>query len=135
MGPEGVRISNTSRTSVIFNQTLSPNQLFTFSVSYFMQQKPSAKVTILPIPTQGGSSVFALQVPLIPLTVGDISLWSAVIAIILLVTSELVSPYYGRTGLVIDRRRLRLAALLVAFIFLAIVAYRVFQLVLVGLSD
>jgi len=131
MGPVGVRVLNASRTSVIFNQTLSPNQLFTFSVTYFMQQKPSTKVTILPIDTQGGGSIFALQVPLIPLTVGDISLWSAVMAIILLVTSELVSPYYGRTGLVIDRRRLRLAALLVAFIFLAIVVFRVFQLVLV----
>lgn len=131
MGPVGVRVLNASRTSVTFNQTLSPNQLFTFSVTYFMQQKPSAKVTILPIPTQGGSSVFALQVPVIPLTVGDLSLWSAVMAIILLVTSELVSPYYGRTGLLINRRRMKLAAILLAFIFLAIVAYRVFQLVLV----
>lgn len=59
----------------------------------------------------------------------DFSLWTAIVAIILLVTSELVSPYYGRTGIVMNRRRLRIAALLVAFIFLGTVAYRVYEIV------
>jgi hypothetical protein len=65
-----------------------------------------------------------------PLGLWDISLWAAVVAIILLITSELISPYYGRTGIVLNRHRLRIAALLVAFIFLATVAYRIYQIVL-----
>jgi hypothetical protein len=65
-----------------------------------------------------------------PLGLWDLSLWAAVVAIILLITSELISPYYGRTGIVLNRRRLRIAALLVAFIFLTTVAYRIYQIVL-----
>jgi hypothetical protein len=65
-----------------------------------------------------------------PLGFWDLSLWTAVVAIILLITSELLSPYYGRTGIVINRRRLRLAALMVAFVFLGTVAYRVYEIVI-----
>ena len=65
-----------------------------------------------------------------PLGFWDLSLWTAVVAIILLITSELLSPYYGRTGIMINRRRLRLAALIVAFVFLSTVAYRVYQIVM-----
>ena len=59
----------------------------------------------------------------------DLSLWTAIIAIILLVTSELLSPYYGRTGLLIDKKRLRMVALIVALIFLASVVYRIYEIV------
>jgi len=69
------------------------------------------------------------SVVLLPLSFNDISLWTAVVAIILLVTSELLSPYYGRTGIMINRRRLRLVALVAAFIFLSTVAYRVYQII------
>lgn len=64
-----------------------------------------------------------------PLGFWDLSLWTAIIAIILLVTSELLSPYYGRTGLLIDKKRLRIVALIVALIFLATVAYRIYGIV------
>ena len=64
-----------------------------------------------------------------PLGLWDISLWAAVMAIILLATSELVSPYYGRTSLMINRKRLRMVALIVALVFLATVAYRVYEIV------
>lgn len=64
-----------------------------------------------------------------PLGFWDLSLWTAVVAIILLVTSELLSPYYGRTGILINRRRLRLAALLVACIFLTTVAFRIYEII------
>jgi hypothetical protein len=64
-----------------------------------------------------------------PLGFWDLSLWTAIIAIILLVTSELLSPYYGRTRLMINRRRLRIVALVVALIFLATVAYRIYGIV------
>jgi hypothetical protein len=64
-----------------------------------------------------------------PLGLWDLSFWTAITAIILLATSELLSPYYGRTGLVINRRRLRIVALLVALVFLATVAYRIYEIV------
>jgi hypothetical protein len=65
-----------------------------------------------------------------PLGFWDLSLWTAVVAIILLITSELLSPYYGRTGIMINRRRLRFVALMVAFVFLSTVAYRVYEIVI-----
>ena len=55
-----------------------------------------------------------------PLTIWDISLWIAVTAIILLITSELIAPYSSFLGdFVIEKTRLRLAAIVlgVAFIF------------------
>jgi hypothetical protein len=64
-----------------------------------------------------------------PLGFWDLSLWTAVTAIILLATSELLSPYYGRTRLMINKRRLRIVALVVALIFLATVAYRIYEIV------
>jgi hypothetical protein len=65
-----------------------------------------------------------------PLDFWDLSLWTAIIAIILLVTSELLSPYYGRTGIIINKQRLRIAALIIAFIFLGTVAYRIYEIVM-----
>jgi len=65
-----------------------------------------------------------------PLGFWDLSLWTAVTAIILLITSELLSPWYGRTGIMIDRKRLRLVALIFALIFLATVAYRVYEIII-----
>jgi len=64
-----------------------------------------------------------------PLSLWDLSLWTAITAIILLATSELLSPYYGRTRLMINRKRLRIVALIVALIFLASVAYRIFEII------
>jgi len=65
----------------------------------------------------------------LPLGFWDLSLWTAIVAIILLVTSELLSPYYGRTGILINRKRLRAVALVVALIFLGTVAYRIYEIV------
>ena len=53
-----------------------------------------------------------------PLSFSDITLWLAITAIILLATSELISPYYGKTNLLIDKNRLRLAALGVGIVFI-----------------
>jgi hypothetical protein len=64
-----------------------------------------------------------------PLGFWDLSLRTAVTAIILLATSELLSPYYGRTRLMINKRRLRIVALVVALIFLATVTYRICEIV------
>jgi hypothetical protein len=61
-----------------------------------------------------------------PLSLSDISLWIAVTAIILLVTSELLSPYSEQVGdFVIEKKRLRLVALSLGLAFMATVLMRV----------
>jgi hypothetical protein len=64
-----------------------------------------------------------------PLNFWDISLWLAVTAIILLVTSELLSPYYGRTRLLINHNRLKNTALVTSTLFLITVAIRIYTIV------
>jgi len=64
-----------------------------------------------------------------PLSFWDISLWLAVTSIILLITSELISPYYGKTNILINKKRLRNAALTTGTLFLITVAIRIYSLV------
>jgi len=64
-----------------------------------------------------------------PLTFEEISLWLAVTAITLLVTSELISPHYGQTNLPINKRRLRTTALIIGFLFMVTVAVRIYQII------
>jgi len=61
-----------------------------------------------------------------PLTIWDISLWIAVTAIILLVTSELMGSYSDYFGdFVIEKTRLRLVALMLGAAFMVTVILRV----------
>jgi len=62
------------------------------------------------------------------LSLWDISLWIAVTAIILLVTSELLVSYSDRFGdFVIDKTRLRMAALVLGLAFMVTVLLRAFM--------
>lgn len=65
-----------------------------------------------------------------PLTIWDISQLLAVTAIILLITSELVSTYYGKLNLKINRKKLRNAAITTSILFLATVAMRIVTIIL-----
>lgn len=65
-----------------------------------------------------------------PLSFWDISLWLAVTAIILLITSELTSPYYGKTNLLINKKRLKNAALTMGVLFLITVAMRIYEIII-----
>ena len=60
-----------------------------------------------------------------PLNLSDISLLLAVESIVLLVTSELISPYYGAASLKISKKRLRNAAITMSVLFLVTVAARI----------
>jgi len=60
-----------------------------------------------------------------PLALWDVSLLLAVAAIILLTTSEILSNYYGKISIQINRKRLRNAALAFSVLFLATVAIRI----------
>jgi hypothetical protein len=63
-----------------------------------------------------------------PLSLSDVSLWLAVMAIILLITSELLysSPKYS-ARIAIDKKRLRIVALVLGLGFLVTVVMRVFE--------
>jgi len=65
-----------------------------------------------------------------PLTFWDISLWLAITAIVLLITSELISPYYGKTNLLINKKRLRNVAIIVSTLFLITVAIRIATIII-----
>ncbi|MGA2767373.1 MAG: hypothetical protein ABSF24_03545 [Candidatus Bathyarchaeia archaeon] len=65
-----------------------------------------------------------------PMSFWDMSLWLAITAIILLVTSELISSYYGKTNPPINENRLRNVALAVSTLFLATVAVRIVTIII-----
>jgi hypothetical protein len=64
--------------------------------------------------------------PILPLNLSGLTLWSAVMSVFLLTASELVSPIYSRTGygILINRKRLRVASLLLVALFIICVVYQ-----------
>ena len=66
-----------------------------------------------------------------PLDFWTITLLIAAIAIILLVTSEMLSSYHGKVNILINKKRLRNAAIAAAIAFLTTAAMRVISLILV----
>jgi hypothetical protein len=68
-----------------------------------------------------------MQLP--PLTFTDISLLFTVGAIMLLITAELASPYYGHTNLTINKKKLRNAAYASGVVFLITVAITVINII------
>jgi len=67
-----------------------------------------------------------------PLSFWDISLWLAITAIILLISAEMLSPYYGKINIRIDRKRLRNVAFVVSILFLVTVAVRIINIFFPG---
>jgi hypothetical protein len=65
-----------------------------------------------------------------PLSLSDVSLWLAYTAIILLITSTLISPYYGKKGIPINKRLLRKAAITVGLLFMFTVFIRIYQIII-----
>ncbi len=63
-----------------------------------------------------------------PLSIWDISLWLAVTAMMLLIASEMLSPYYGRINIYINRRKLRNVAFTTSILFLITMAIRIANL-------
>jgi hypothetical protein len=58
----------------------------------------------------------------------QLSLLFAASALVLLVTSELISPYYGKVNLSIDRKKLRNCAITFSILFLATVIAKIAQI-------
>jgi hypothetical protein len=65
----------------------------------------------------------------IPFTIWDISLVLAVTTIVLMITAELASTYYGHTNLVINMKKLKKAYYATGTLFLVTVAIRIFTIV------
>jgi hypothetical protein len=65
-----------------------------------------------------------------PLDFWNISLLTAITAIILLITSELLSPYYGKINIQISKKRLRNTSIAFSIIFLITVAVRIINIIL-----
>jgi hypothetical protein len=65
----------------------------------------------------------------VALTFWDISVVLAVAAITLEITAELSSPYYGRTNLLLNRKKLRNAALITAILFLTTAAVQIYTII------
>ena len=63
------------------------------------------------------------------LTYQDISLLLAITAIILLLTSEIISSYQGKITILINKQRLKDIALVVSMLFLITVVIRIYHLV------
>lgn len=64
-----------------------------------------------------------------PLSLWDVSLWIALTAIILLVTSELIGSYSEYFGdFVIEKMRLRIAGLVLGAAFMATVILRIIMI-------
>lgn len=63
-----------------------------------------------------------------PMSLSDISLWLAAMAIILLITSELISSATEySTKIIIEKKRLRLVSLALGLGFMVTVIMRIFQ--------
>jgi hypothetical protein len=68
-----------------------------------------------------------LQLP--PFTLWTISLLLGVISIILLITVQLASSYDGPATLLVNIKRLKYTALTMGLLFLATVAFRLYEIV------
>ncbi len=65
-----------------------------------------------------------------PLTFWDLSLWLAITSIILLITSQILSTHHGEKAVIIDRKKLRTAALILTLLFLGAVLIRITEVII-----
>lgn len=65
-----------------------------------------------------------------PLGFWDISLLLAITAIILLITSELLSPHHGKINILINKKKLKNTAIVVSILFLVTVAIRMISIII-----
>ena len=73
------------------------------------------------------------MIMIFPLDLGELSILIAVTALILLVTSELTSPYHRRIKIYLSRKRLRQTAIFFSVLFLVIVGIRIYEIIISAL--
>lgn len=65
-----------------------------------------------------------------PMSLSDLNLWLALMSILLLITSELISSYKTKYKFFIDRENLRKSSTLVGLCFIFSAIFRVFEIIL-----
>jgi len=65
-----------------------------------------------------------------PLDIWDVSLLLAIVAVILIVTSVSLSTPYGKANILVNRKRLKNAAIAVSILFLATLVIRIASIIL-----
>ena len=65
-----------------------------------------------------------------PLSLSDMNILLGVVALLLLVTSTLVSSYHGKVKILISKKRLSGVAAVVAVLFLVTVAVKIMDVIL-----
>jgi hypothetical protein len=65
-----------------------------------------------------------------PLSLSDMNILLGVVALLLLVTSTLVSSYHGKVKILISKKRLSGVAAVVAILFLVTVAVKIMDVIL-----
>jgi hypothetical protein len=65
-----------------------------------------------------------------PLSLSDMNILLGVVALLLLVTSTLVSSYHGKVRILINKKRLSGVAAVVAILFLVTVAIKIMDVIL-----
>lgn len=112
--------------SVSFSTTLMPGVRSGWTIiyhdyTYHNSFSGTASTTAEPyVPMISGQLI-----PILPISLGSVSLWTAIMSVFLMTGSELLSPIYSRTGILLNRRRLRIAALILVVIFLISTGYQI----------
>lgn len=119
-------LTSTDSPVISIGTTVPPQRRFGWAIIYRDYTWRNSHLSTLP-PTDTGPGLAyasAQPVPVLSLTLGGVSLWSAVMSAFLLTASELLTSIYTRAGILIDRRRLRIAGLLLVAVFLIATAYQ-----------
>lgn len=115
----------TEQTSISFNSTFL-NHPVEWTIIYLDLTYRDAHRNTPQLPDL--TLLSQIVIPFLPLTLGNVNLWAAVMSVFLLTTSELISPLYGRSGfrILINRKPIRVAALLLVALFLVTTGYQLF---------
>jgi hypothetical protein len=116
----------TQQTSISFNSTFIINHPVEWTIIYLDFTYRNAHTNTLQLP--GLTQLSQIVIPFLPLTLGNVNLWAAVMSVFLLTASELISPLYGRSGfrILINRKPIRIAALLLVALFIVTTGYQLF---------
>ena len=66
----------------------------------------------------------------IPLKLEELTLWLAIVSVMLLITSELLSSHYGKIQILVNKKKLRNVAFGTSLITLMLIMVRVINIIL-----
>jgi len=125
----GYNVTGGTKPSILISTTLGPRQIFGWTILYqdFTWLETRVNVTFVSTTITKPLSIASQQlIPILPLTLGSVSLWSAIMSVFLVISSELLSPIYIKSDIFINRRRLQYVALTLVVVFFVTTGYQVF---------